>query len=350
MKLSFEDIHLRFGKNVVLEGFSLAVAPGESVALLGASGSGKTTALRIAAGFLRPDQGRVCLDDRDITDWPPEHRHMAMIHQQFLLFPHLTAAENILFGMAYHGVPPPERRSRVTALLAQVGLDGLEHRYPHELSGGQQQRVAIARALAVAPSVLLLDEPLNSLDSSNRELLLNELRSLHREAGMSMLYVTHDWGEALRIADRLALLDRGRILQVGSFEEILARPATLDVVRLFDGRNLFRAEPDGIDVHAPELELRLRLRAPVPGPVLLYLPSDRLRLGPPVNGRTGFQGLVEAVLPETLVSRVRLRRGSGMLDLVATRADLAAAGVRVGKLVDVSFDMEDVHVLPDACE
>lgn len=346
MKLSFEDIHLRFGKNVVLEGFSLAVAPGESVALLGASGSGKTTALRIAAGFLRPDRGSVLLDGRDITGWAPEHRHLALIHQQFLLFPHLTAAENILFGMAYHGVAPAERRSRVAALLAQVGLEGLGHRYPHELSGGQQQRVAIARALAVAPSLLLLDEPLNNLDSFTRELLQKELRSLHREHGMSMLYVTHDWGEALRVADRLALLDRGRILQIGSFEDILARPATLDVVRLFDGRNLFLAEPDGADVHAPELELRVRLQAPVPGPVFLYIPPDRIRLGPPMKGGVGFQGRVEAVLPEPHVSRVRLRRGNGTLEFVATRVNLAEAGVRVGEYLDVSFETMDVHVLP----
>ncbi|HWQ09262.1 MAG TPA: ABC transporter ATP-binding protein, partial [Holophaga sp.] len=314
--------------------------------LLGASGSGKTTALRIAAGFLRPDRGSVLLDGCDITGWPPEHRHLALIHQQFLLFPHLTAAENILFGMAYHGVAPTEQRSRVAALLAQVGLEGLEHRYPHELSGGQQQRVAIARALAVAPSLLLLDEPLNNLDSFNRELLQKELRSLHREHGMSMLYVTHDWGEALRVADRLALLDRGRILQVGSFEDILARPATLDVVRLFDGRNLFHAEPEGADVHAHALELKVRLKAPVPGPVFLYIPPDRIRLGPPMEGGVAFQGRVEAVLPEPHVSRVRLRRGSGTLEFVATRVDLAEAGVRVGEAVDVSFEAKDVHVLP----
>ena len=348
MQLGFDDINMRLGKTLVLEHFNLRIAPGESVALLGTSGSGKTTALRIAAGFLKPDRGRVSLGRHDITDWPPERRRMALIHQQFLLFPHLTVAENIVFGMAYHGVAPDARDGRVASLLARLGLDGLERRYPHELSGGQQQRVAIARALAVAPSVLLLDEPLNNLDSSNRELLLQELRSLQREAGMSMLYVTHDWAEALRIADRLALLDRGRILQTGPFEEVLARPASLEVARLFGARNIFRGETEGAVLHIPELDLHLDRAVPIPGPVCIYLPSDALRLGPTSDGRLGMKGQVEAIIPDTLVSRLRIRSGNGILELVATRPDLLEAGAQVGSVVNYSFDMKDVHVLPEA--
>lgn len=346
MQLGFDGINMRLGKTLVLEGFSLTIAPGESVALLGTSGSGKTTALRIAAGFLRPDRGGVSLGGNDITDWPPEQRRMALIHQQFLLFPHLTVAENIVFGMAYHDVASAERGKRVASLLARLGLDGLDGRYPHELSGGQQQRVAIARALAIEPSVLLLDEPLNNLDSSNRELLLQELRSLQRESGMSMLYVTHDWTEALRIADRLALLDRGRILQTGPFEEVLARPASLEVAQLFGARNIFNGEAEGAVLHIPELDLHLDIALPRPGPVVIYLPSDRLRLGSTSNSQLDMKGQVDAIIPDTLVSRLRIRRGSGILELVATRPDLLDAGAKVGSVVDFSFDAKDIHVLP----
>jgi 2-aminoethylphosphonate transport system ATP-binding protein len=231
--LRLEGVRVRLGTQVVLDDFSLSVPDGACLALLGNSGSGKTTVLRTASGFVRPERGRVWLGEVDVTELPPERRRVALIHQQFLLFPHLTIERNIAFGMAYRGLGRNEQRERVRELLELFGLNGLEQRYPHQLSGGQQQRVAIARALAVDPEVLLLDEPLSNLDRTTRTRLLEELEQLRRRTAMTMLYVTHDWGEAEQIADSVALLDAGQIAQRGSLASLQANPATPSVAAFF---------------------------------------------------------------------------------------------------------------------
>ncbi|HEY8531201.1 MAG TPA: ABC transporter ATP-binding protein, partial [Limnochorda sp.] len=194
--LELRGVSKRFGTVTAVERLDLAVARGELVALLGPSGCGKTTTLRMVAGFERPDAGRIFIDGRDVTDLPPERRDVGIVFQNFALFPHMTVAENIGYGLALRGVPAGERRRRAEELLALVGLEGLGNRRPEALSAGQQQRVALARSLAPEPRVLLLDEPLSALDAPVRRHLRAEIRRIQRELGITTLYVTHDQEEA----------------------------------------------------------------------------------------------------------------------------------------------------------
>jgi ABC-type sulfate/molybdate transport systems ATPase subunit len=274
-----------------------------------------------------------------------------MIHQRFLLFPHLTAAENVAFGMPYHGVRRSEERDRVAELLKLVGLEGFEKRYPRQLSGGQQQRVAIARALATHPRVLLLDEPLNSLDVPIRDRLLDELRALHARSGMTMLYVTHDQSEAARIADRVAVLEGGRILQIGPYETLRDRPVSVAVARALGLRNLLPAAHQDGRLTLPTLGLCLPWPDAVPaGPLLAYLPPDRLSVvvtgGAARDGWLASEGTVEDIVPLPHALLVRLRRGEGRLDLIVTRAVLDDGAGAIGSSLAVGLPARALHLLP----
>jgi putative spermidine/putrescine transport system ATP-binding protein len=214
------------GRVVAVDGVTLDIAAGEFFSLLGPSGCGKTTSLRMIAGFERPDSGRVHVADRDITDRPVHKRDMGMVFQSYALFPHRTVAENVAFGLRMRDVPKPEIERRVTAALAQVALTGLEARKPGQLSGGQQQRVALARALVVEPPVLLCDEPLGALDRKLRQQMQFELKELQKRLGVTLVFVTHDQEEALAMSDRIAVMNNGRVEQVGAPTEIYERPRT----------------------------------------------------------------------------------------------------------------------------
>ncbi|MBC3992973.1 ABC transporter ATP-binding protein [Streptomyces sp. AC563] len=228
--IRFERVTVAYGKrgeSVALDALDLTVEPGEVMALLGPSGSGKTTALRAVAGFVRPASGRVFIGDRDVTALPPHRRGIGMVVQQYALFPHLRVAQNVAFGLKAQRVPRGEIAGRVTEALQMVGMADYARRYPRELSGGQQQRVAIARALAIRPGVLLLDEPLSALDAQLRSGMLAELARLHRELpDVSILYVTHDQVEALTLADRIAVMDRARLQDCGTPQDLYRRPRT----------------------------------------------------------------------------------------------------------------------------
>ena len=223
--IRLEGVTKRFGDVSAVHDASLCVARGEVVALLGPSGCGKTTLLRLIAGFERPDSGAVNVDGRPVAApgiWvAPEARRVGMVFQDYALFPHLTVARNVGFGL-----PRGERGSRVPELLGIVGLSGLERRYPHELSGGQQQRVALARALAPSPELILLDEPWSNVDPFLRETLRTEVAEIIRPLGVTVLLVTHDREEAFSLADRIALMRDGSIVQAGSAEELYLAPAT----------------------------------------------------------------------------------------------------------------------------
>src|SRR5437899_563055 len=212
------------GKVVAVDGVTLDIAAGEFFSLLGPSGCGKTTSLRMIAGFEMPDSGRVHVGGQDITDLPVHRRDMGMVFQSYALFPHRTVAENVAFGLRMRDVPRPEIAKRVAAALAQVALTGLEDRKPGQLSGGQQQRVALARALVVEPRVLLCDEPLGALDRKLRQQMQFELKELQRRLGVTLVFVTHDQEEALAMSDRIAVMNAGRVEQVGSPTEIYERP------------------------------------------------------------------------------------------------------------------------------
>ena len=214
------------GRVVAVDAVTLDIAAGEFFSLLGPSGCGKTTSLRMIAGFEHPDSGRVHVGGRDITDLPVHRRDMGMVFQSYALFPHRTVAENVAFGLRMREVPKPEIARRVQAALAQVALTGLENRRPSQLSGGQQQRVALARALVVEPPVLLCDEPLGALDRKLRQQMQFELKELQKRLGVTLVFVTHDQEEALAMSDRIAVMNKGRVEQVGSPTEIYERPRT----------------------------------------------------------------------------------------------------------------------------
>jgi putative spermidine/putrescine transport system ATP-binding protein len=235
--LELKTISRSYGAVRALDGLDLTLAPGELVALLGPSGCGKTTALRIVAGFERPDAGQVRLDGADITALSAAKRDMGMVFQSYSLFPHLTAAENVAFGLRLRKVAAGERGNRVAELLDLVGISGLDSRYPHQLSGGQQQRVALARALAVRPRVLLLDEPLSALDAKVRNQLREEIRRVQLDLGITTLFVTHDQEEALSMADRVAVMRSGRLEQCAAPSALYERPATAFVAEFVGTMN-----------------------------------------------------------------------------------------------------------------
>jgi putative spermidine/putrescine transport system ATP-binding protein len=214
------------GRVLAVDRVTLDIAAGEFFSLLGPSGCGKTTSLRMIAGFELPDSGRVHVAGRDITDLPVHKRDMGMVFQSYALFPHRTVAENVAFGLRMREVSKPEIERRVKAALAQVALTGLEERKPGQLSGGQQQRVALARALVVEPPVLLCDEPLGALDRKLRQQMQFELKELQKRLGVTLVFVTHDQEEALAMSDRIAVMNHGRVEQVGAPTEIYERPRT----------------------------------------------------------------------------------------------------------------------------
>jgi iron(III) transport system ATP-binding protein len=251
----------RYGELAVVDHVDLTIDHGKLVCLLGPSGCGKTTTLRLIAGFVVPDDGEVTVGGKRLssTGWalPPERRNMSMIFQSYALWPHMTIAENVGYGLKVRKLPAVEIAERVAAMLGVIQLDHLAARYPGELSGGQQQRVALARALVVKPETLLLDEPLSNLDANLREEMRFEVRRLHDEYKYTTVYVTHDQVEAMTTADVIVVMNRGRIEQCGSPEEIYQQPATEFVARFIGGTNLLKGTAAGDNIVAcPGLTLR----------------------------------------------------------------------------------------------
>ena len=225
MFLQLTGLTKRYGDTAVVDAMDLGVERGSICCLLGPSGCGKTTTLRMVGGYLSPDAGTVSVDGTDITALPPEERPVSTVFQSYALFPHMTVLENVAYGLRCHGVARTERRAEAASMLASVAMGGFEDAYPGELSGGQQQRVALARSLVLHPKVLLLDEPLSNLDTGLRAAMRDEIRSIQREFGLTMLFVTHDRREAMALGDTVAVMDGGRILQQGTPEEVYFHPA-----------------------------------------------------------------------------------------------------------------------------
>ncbi|MGH2897136.1 MAG: ABC transporter ATP-binding protein, partial [Solirubrobacteraceae bacterium] len=270
--LVLDALEKRYGALRALAGLSLAVAEGELLAVLGPSGSGKSTALRVVAGLERVDSGRVLIGGRDVTALEPARRDVAMVFQSFALFPHLTVRDNIGFGLAARRAPAAERARRVMEAAQVLGLEGLLDRRPQALSGGERQRVALARALAGRPAVLLMDEPLSNLDAPLRERARTEIRRLHRETGATVVYVTHDQAEALSLGERVAVLDGGRLRQIGTPDEIYERPADSFVAGFVGSppMNLVSVQVAGGVLRGPEpVVLALPPDAPAEGELLL---------------------------------------------------------------------------------
>jgi spermidine/putrescine transport system ATP-binding protein len=241
------DLVKRFDDVTAVAGINLDMPEGEFFSLLGPSGCGKTTTLRLIAGFERPDEGQILLDGVDMAQTPPHKRNVNTVFQNYALFPHLTVADNVAFGLRYKDVSKADAKKRVGEALSLVRLEGLEKRRPSQLSGGQQQRVALARALILNPAVLLLDEPLGALDAKLRKALQLELKALQEEVGITFVYVTHDQEEALTMSDRLAVMSNGRVEQIGTPSEVYEEPGTAYVADFLGVSNLMEARVEGRD-------------------------------------------------------------------------------------------------------
>ena len=284
-RVRLDAITKRFGATVAVDSVSLAVEPGEFLTLLGPSGCGKTTTLRVVAGLEEPSAGRVLIDDEDVTGWPPHARDITMVFQSYALFPHLTVFENVAYGLRVLRRPAGEVRLRVTEALVLAGIGELGGRQPAALSGGQQQRVALARALVLQPKVLLFDEPLSNLDAKLRKRMRDEIRALQRRAGITALYVTHDQAEALAVSDRIAVMARGRIEQLGVPAEIYRHPATRFVADFIGEANLLPVEivgggPSGARARLGSVALPVPDGAVASGPATLVVRPEAIQIRP----------------------------------------------------------------------
>ncbi len=348
--LRFERVSKRFGATLAVDDVSVDIAPGEFFALLGPSGCGKTTLMRMAAGFERPDAGRVLIDGADATDVPPHRRPVNMMFQSYALFPHMSVAENIAFGLKAAGLSRDAISARVAEMARLAQLQGLEKRKPHQLSGGQKQRTALARALARGTKLLLLDEPLGALDRKLREETQFELMDIQKRLGAAFVVVTHDQDEAMSMADRIAVMRAGRIEQIGAPAEIYERPRSRYVaefigeINIFEGR-AFRAG-DALRLDTPEGPIEAAAPASLAdgATATVAVRPERMRFA--AAGERGANRLAGVVHDASYrgdrrIFRVRLNSGA----LARVAAPAAASAPQAGETVTIAFDAAACVVL-----
>ena len=319
----------RYGDVVALQALDLAVLEGELLSVLGPSGCGKTTTLNVIAGFADPDAGRVLVDGEDVTGRPAWRRGLGVVFQSYALFPHMTVAENVAFGLRERGVAKRQVAERVAEALALVRLPGQARQRPQQLSGGMQQRVALARALVIRPRVLLLDEPLAALDRKLREEMRAELRDIQRTVGITTVFVTHDQHEALALSDRIAVMNAGRIEQLGPPRDVYERPATRFVADFIGASSVLegRAVDGGRVALAGGVVVRVALREPPAAgqAVRLLVRPERVELGSAPDGPDALPARVVSVMYLGDHSEVRLELGGGQRLLAVLRADVPLA-------------------------
>ncbi len=349
------DLVKRYADVTAVAGINLAMPSGEFFSLLGPSGCGKTTTLRMIAGFERPDEGQILLDGVDMAQTPPHKRNVNTVFQNYALFPHLTVAENVGFGLRYQEVSKQEAKQKVADALELVRLSGFERRRPSQLSGGQQQRVALARALILNPAVLLLDEPLGALDAKLRKALQIELKALQEEIGITFVYVTHDQEEALTMSDRLAVMSNGRVEQLGTPSEVYEEPMTTYVADFLGVSNLMDADAGGaggdgraklrlgeFDLAASQGDTDAR------GDVKVVIRPERVRLeSAGTTGENRVPGMVERVVYVGSIMQVIVHLAPGQT-LQAWVQNLGEElPYRQGEAVSVHLPADALRVLID---
>lgn len=342
--LSLENVGVSYGAFVAIHSLDLALGAGEFFCLLGPSGSGKTTALGVIAGFTDVSKGNVHLAGRDITDVPPQRREMGVVFQSYALFPHMTAEENIGYGLKIRGEKKERIQKRAAELLALVHLEGKGGRYPRQMSGGEQQRVAIARALAIEPQLMLLDEPLSNLDARLREEMRTELKRIQRATGVTTLLVTHDQEEAFGIADRIAIMNRGRLEQVGTPSEIYWSPQTQFVARFIGQANVLAGTEDRarniFKVGAQEFYCNKSDAEGAPG--VLFLRPEEIRIGGENQANT-LPGVVESIA--ALGSTLNVRVETPVGPLLIYRLNDVNQVLRPGDQVTVSWTADAGRIM-----
>ncbi|MHA1582507.1 MAG: tungstate ABC transporter ATP-binding protein WtpC [Candidatus Baldrarchaeia archaeon] len=333
-----------------LQGISFEVENGEYFVLLGPSGAGKTLLLECIAGLHVLDKGKIIIDGKDVTFFPPEKRFVGMVFQEYALFPHMTVWENVEFGLEVRKVPLNERRKRVKELLELLKVEQLAHRYPSTLSGGEKQRVALARALAVNPKVLLLDEPLSALDAPLRRKLRDELKRLHKVLRIPFVHVTHDQMEAYSLANKIAVINKGVILEIGSPREIFTSPRNAFVAEFVGFENIFkgkaRREGDitvvdigGVEIIASE---------PAEGEVIAAIRPEEIVLSlKPVetSARNVIKGRIAEIVPETYIVRLKVDVDGVQFTAHVTRRSFLEMKIDVGCEVSLIFKASSVRIL-----
>ena len=348
--IRLQGVVRRYGTIVALAGITFGIRGGEFIALLGPSGCGKTTLLRTIAGFSQPDEGEVWIDGRLMTAVPPNKRPVNTVFQHYALFPHYTVAENIAFGPRRRGVDRGEIPSLIDEALALVGMEGFGHRLPSQLSGGQQQRVALARAIINRPKVLLLDEPLGALDLKLRKRMQIELKTLHRKLGITFIYVTHDQEEALVMADRIAVMRSGEIVQFGTGEEIYRTPNSRYVADFVGEANLLPCTVDdngGVRLEGDGLHMPYRLKQAPAGKATLMVRPESISVGVPAGDFPAIAIDVQ-VSDKVFVgngTKIFGRTGAGHEIVVQSTNRAATERAVLGETVTVHWPVSDGRIL-----
>jgi iron(III) transport system ATP-binding protein len=332
-RVVLERVSKRFGQTVAVDNVTLGIEPGELVTLLGPSGCGKTTTLRMVAGLETASGGRIFIGDAEVTHLPPNARDVTMVFQSYALFPHLTVFENVAYGLRVLKRPETDIQKAVRDVLEMVGMPGLEGRSPSALSGGQQQRVAVARALVMQPKVLLFDEPLSNLDAKLRKRMREEIRLLQQRLGITAIYVTHDQAEALAISDRIVVMDRGRVSQIGTPLELYKAPGSRFVAEFIGEANFLPAYLEAVEDGWASLRIgpqRLRIQSrPLPGgPVTVLARPEAIRVK---TGGEGLPGKIQKVsyLGSSADYTVETDLGSILITDYAMEGGVLGAGTTV---------------------
>jgi putative spermidine/putrescine transport system ATP-binding protein len=338
--LRLDSLAKRFGNHVAVDAISLDVRQGEFISLLGPSGCGKTTTLQMIGGFLQPDSGGILLGGRDLVSVRPHQRGLGIVFQSYALFPHMTAAENVSYGLEVQRIGKAEREQRVRDALALVGLVTYGDRYPRRMSGGQQQRVALARALVIKPSVLLLDEPLSNLDAKLREEMQIELRRIQRMTGTTTILVTHDQAEAMALSDRIVLMNKGRIEQVGAPEDVYERPATAFVAQFLGKTNLLQVQVEhkgGLFQVQLEGQRWSTARAFPLGTVAVAVRPEKIT----ITVAPGLAGIVRTCIFQGTHWLLEVATAGGLVSIL--RQNNGGKPPREGDAVNLAWPIDDMH-------